>query len=355
MKRLNIKNITVEEMKYHLDFVWRGRKVYEGNPLKLLGDQTFGNKAFIEIGMTTLSLTYKRGPKVITFKCRLDGEKDLHTISGMDAYICLQRTKDCKIKSFQDDNLVKTRMGFDPENEVFKVSAKPILGYNPKYEGKRIKAYSYDINSSYSNAMLKPMPDTNAEYDINRRVRAGEVGFIQNDEKGIIPVFEGKHAEFIFPLVESPFKRFIERWYTVKKTTKDPIEKQKAKDMLNFPIGYSQKHNPFIRAMILYWANKEIEDRLDDNSIYWNTDSIVSAVPRPDINIGTEIGQFKLEDKGIEFAFVGFNYQWDFEAPGYRGVPKKWFPEGWDILKDKPPKQGNIYQFNWNDGKLKEI
>ena len=65
--------------------------------------------------------------------------------------------------------------------------------------------------------------------------------------------------------------------------------------------------------------------------------------PIESLKIGKGIGEWKIEHEG-EFAFDGFNYQWDLEAPHFRGTSRNWFDDGWDILKDKLPKNGNIYE-----------
>lgn len=87
---------------------------------------------------------------------------------------------------------------------------------------------------------------------------------------------------------------------------------------------------------------------MDENTIYVNTDCIVSVKERDDLEIGEEVGQFKLERDGEDFACNGDVHQWNLEKPAYPGIPKEWFlkfPE-WDLLKDPPPPNQNIYQFN---------
>ena len=139
--------------------------------------------------------------------------------------------------------------------------------------------------------------------------------------------------------MESPFKKFVNRWYEEKKNAKTKQQKAKAKGMLNYSVGYLQRVNPFLRSTIIYYANKMIKDLVDENTLYCNTDSLVSLVPRNDLNIGTNIGEFKVEHEG-QFAFRGFNYQWD-NSVSYRGIPKSWFKPGFDILVDNIPQIGN--------------
>ena len=174
--------------------------------------------------------------------------------------------------------------------------------YDKFHENRRTRAFSYDINSSYSNGMLQDMPDTSKPPRINDVIKNNnELGFYMNDNELICTEEIGKKCRFIFPKVES------------------------------------------------------IEDLMDENTIYCNTDSIVSLVPRDDLEIGDDIGQFKEEDKGKMFAYKGFEYQWDLQAPTYRSVAKKWFPKGWDILKDPIPTQGNLVKFNPELCMLEEV
>lgn len=83
----------------------------------------------------------------------------------------------------------------------------------------------------------------------------------------------------------------------------------------------------------------------------WNTDSIISLVKRDDLELGSEIGQWSIKHQG-EFAYIGSTYQWNDEIPGWRGIPKAWFPKGFDILKDEAPDRCNPYLFDWETGMI---
>lgn len=76
----------------------------------------------------------------------------------------------------------------------------------------------------------------------------------------------------------------------------------------------------------------------------WNTDSIISRVERKDLELGTEIGDWSLKHID-DFAYIGMTYQWGKEIPGWRGIPKAWFPDDFDILKDPAPERNNPYVF----------
>lgn len=329
--------VNKDEMNEHLTYCKKYRLIINGPKPK---GQTFGIRAYLEDGMVKVKLSYKKGTQACTYIFRKDTEKDLQETNGMIAYRTLVRYY--KVPDLRNNNYYRKALGFNEESGKFLLSA-PIHYYmNPLYQGIRIEAVGYDINSSYSSAMLNEMPDTS----VNSRqgyVKADEIGFRENSDGKLVPVFEGHYAMWVFPKMPSPFTKFVETWYGKKKNAKTPEEKEKAKETLNFCVGYLQKVNPFLRATILYHANKVVEDLQDENTLYSNTDSIVSLIPRDDIKVGTNIGEFKVEHDG-SFAYVGFNYQWDYERPSYRGIPKSWFPEHYDILTDGIPSNGNIYE-----------
>lgn len=359
-KRNREKIISIEEMNKILAYV-RNNYLLINTEEKMMNLNNFCRYAYYTDSLINFKITYKKGATVCTYMCRKDGERKLQSIKGQDAYRIVKQylghndsfdlRKSDKIEAW------KKILGWDDINKKFLATAKPLLYYNEKYEGQRLKAFSYDINSSYSNGMLQDMPDTSKEPRVNDIIKNNnEIGFYIRDNELICTEELGKKCNFIFQKVESPFKRFIQIWYRRKKNSAvDTVERQKAKDILNFSVGYYQKINPFIRSRIISYANKMISDKMDDNTIYCNTDCIVSLVPRNDLEIGEEIGQFKNENHGKMFAYKGYEYQWDLKTPTYRSVAKKWFPKGWDILKDEIPTQGNIVNFNKKKCMLEEV
>ena len=92
-------------------------------------------------------------------------------------------------------------------------------------------------------------------------------------------------------------------------------------------------------------CNEKIRSLIDDNTIYCNTDSIVSLKERTDFIIGDGLGEWKIEHKG-KFAYVGFNYQWKEDTVAYRGIPKTWFVKNFDITKDDLPLDGNLWYYD---------
>ena len=226
-------------------------------------------------------------------------------------------------------------------------SSSGIRYYNPKYNKTRIdNCYGYDINSSYSYGLkYAKIPDTSQRLDVGF-VKKGEIGF---DLDGKV-LGEGYWAMWRFKAFEtSPFAKFIDTWYAKKRNAKTPKDKKKAKDMMNLAIGNMQKHgNCFIRAAVLDFCNKRIQELIDkypDDILFSNTDSVVSKRELPELELGNDLGQWKVEHQG-KFAYKCYTYQWNNDKPSYQGVPKNWFKENYDILVDPLPINGNIYKLD---------
>lgn len=328
---------TVEEMNKHLAFVNQFRRCYEGDYDKKCRLSTIN--AFYSDKLVRFLLTYKIGKKkAATYVFSKSGGEITNQEYALEAWTNLNQY-------YKVPELDMTVWG--------SMSASPYRFTNKQFSGKRVKAWSYDVNSAYAAAMLMDMPDTSKECR-QGYIEEGEIGFkllpkFNDDGDMCVAITEvGKYSNYIYPLMPSPFKKFVEKWYKVKKETKDKKEKEKAKAMLVCSVGFLQRRNPALRAAIITYANNFIRERMDENTIYVNTDCIVSLIARDDLEIGEEVGQFKLEREGEDFACDGDIHQWNLEKPAYPGIPKEWFlrfPE-WDLLKDPPPPNQNIYQFN---------
>lgn len=287
---------------------------------------------------------YEPKYRATRYVCWLDGTIR-PAISGLQAFNKLQQYcfKAIHAKNYHWELLDRL---FDSETGRYTCSAGPLVGYNPKYEHQDLyNVYEYDLNSAYSSVMLKKIPNINKPY-FNQKLKKNQVGFIL-DEKCSMTTAEGCFAQILFDLIElSPKqKKYIENLYLKKEMAIDELEHDNIKTMLNASIGYYQRYNPFIRAYIVHSCNNYIKGLLDDDSVLWNTDAIFSLKRRPELELGTSIGQFK-ERYIKRFAYVGNNYQIDYEIPKYRGVPKGWFIGGYDILNDKLPDRCNKYKFD---------
>lgn len=328
MNKLREEYVDANQLSEHLEYCYKFRDIQKRAKLD---SEVIGFNAFLEDKLIQVRLTYKKGSKACTYIFYKDGRKENQKINGGDAFKILNQYY--HIPRFSDASILG-------------MTSSPFLYYNPKYNRQRVKAIGYDMNSAYSFAMLKNMPDTSVT-PRQGTIKPGEIGFIEIENPNntnqmiLVPKFTG-FSLWIFPEIESPFKKFVKTWYKRKQNKES---KEKAKQVLNYSVGYLRKVNPFLYATILYYARIKIESLIDENTIYCNTDSIVSITPRDDLKLGIDIGEWKIEHQG-DFAYKEYNYQWNLEAPAYRGKSKKWFKEGWDLLKDKLPLEKNIYRIN---------
>lgn len=231
---------------------------------------------------------------------------------------------------------------FDDEQRVLQ-SAKPILGFNPKFDKTEHHAVVYDLNSAYAAVLCDKIIDTQHR-KLYSNVKVGEVGFKLNSNLDLVEA--GSFADVVFPLIDSPYKEFAEKWYKIKKTApKQSKEKVEAKSILVIMVGLWQLHNPFMRAYVVNTCNKKIQyylDKYPDKITMWNTDAIYATehIKELDDLVGDDIGQFKVEYEGL-LRQSGFNYQKvEVNQVVYRGVLNQafQFDQNFNLLTDKLPK-----------------
>ena len=124
-------------------------------------------------------------------------------------------------------------------------------------------------------------------------------------------------ADFRFKKIDSPFKKYVE--FKLQQLKEHPEDRKDIKASINLSIGMLQHHNPIWRAWIVESGNNRMKDLMDSNSIYCNTDCIVSTKPRNDIKVSTEIGDFKIEHEGTCW-INGMNIRWDDGTVKHRGA-----------------------------------
>lgn len=317
----------------------------------------------IELKDTKLEITtrYYEFGTPCTYIFDLNNE-DIFKQSGLDCFKEMSRAY--TIKKAEAYNYEHLNQFYSNETGKYVCSARPILDYNRKYEKQLLKdCYEYDLNSAYANTLLKQIPDLNnpiiANYPDQIKVNKNEIGFIIDDELSIVK--PGFKADIKFPLIDTPqkLKDFLIKWYNKKKNATGN-EKLEAKAMLNLPIGYCQRYNPFLRSYVVNSCNEAIKAIIDENTLFWNTDAIFSLKRRPELELGTEIGQFK-EIHCDTLCYVGNVYQINNEDPTYRGISKSWFKafekengRKYNLLLDydKPISRINYYMLNWETLKL---
>ena len=346
-KRKAFRPVTPTEMNQIFRYVASlGGAFYFREFVKEL-DESLKYNCYIVDGLRFLKATCRYKGKVATYVC----DKTLGTKEGakkgcsmgLMAYYSLLKF----VKKEDIHPIVKEEDFTDDGKNLLPFSTSPFIWWSQEYNHTENFAYDYDMNSAYSTAMLGDMPDTSKVTSVD--ITSFNMGITKEDEIGFDAngnlTEVGEIALYRFKKIPSPFKKFVEYYYKLKHDAKTKAERTRAKDVLNLSVGYLQRVNPFIRATIVSRANKTIQSLMDENTIYCNTDSIVSLTERKDLKIGDDIGEWKLENKGI-FRYVSANYQWNGELPKYRGVPKEWFGENYNILTDELPPNRNKYKLD---------
>ena len=329
VKSLRVRNISVEEMNKHLKFVHNYRKImYEDIPP--VYSQLW---ARIEDNPVNFKLTYSRGGVTCTYVCRKDGTIKPDGISGAATLKSLGHyTKIPRIENKQ---------GY---------TSRPFTYINDKYEGiRQYHCYGYDVNKCYRWAMLQPMPDTSVKPRAGTINVGKELGFaLDIDEDNFIMKKEG-YSNWIFPLIESPFKAFVEHWSKEK-------DKAKSKGVINSLTGQLKYTNYYLRAAIVSYARQRMESLIDENTLYCNTDSIVSLKERLDLPLSDDkIGYFRKEHDDQSFVYIGSVYQWDFEKPSWKGVSESRFNEKYDLETDEIPDNIMPYDYNYDKKRIVKV
>ena len=294
---------------------------------------------------------YETKFKATRYICNLNGEMEAE-VKGLQCFNELQRHcyKACNAKSYHFAELNKW---YDEEQGKYMCSAGPIIGYNPKYEMQELTdVYEYDLNSAYSSIMLKGIPHVNKPY-FNCKIKCGQVGFIIDEELTLVEKV-GCTCDVVFDLIKLNAKQvnYIIKLYNKKESAISPIDRSLAKLWLNAGIGYYQRFNPFIRSYIVHKCNQVISGLINDETVLWNTDAIFSIKRRPELALGTFIGEFK-EIHIKRFIYKQNNYQIDYEIPVYRGIPKAWFKDSkFDLMNDTLPKRCNKYIYDTINNKV---
>lgn len=212
----------------------------------------------------------------------------------------------------------------DIDKEAYVVEGATIET-NPQYDQRWSKCWAYDINSAYPAALLKPIPDVNNDLGLGF-IKEGQIGYNENEEGVLIEVYEG-FATYRFNLIPSPWKDYVRKQYNKIKNFKAKgnfVEAGKVKESLVIAIGVLRNHNPFLYTHILTECRNQINKYKDENTMLINTDCIYSAVPRDDIPLGKEIGEFKtLAQNGSLIYIDGADYQWENGEKCLRGIPKE--------------------------------
>ena len=224
-----------------------------------------------------------------------------------------------------------------------------------KPHGKNL--YYYDVNSLYPYSSLNPMPGCDCVYTDNINKYLGELedlfGFfyckIKASDKyiGLLPTrseegltmptgeFEGwyfseelKFAHengyeiyvvkgYTFDKVYNVFNSYVRDLYKIKSTTKDPVEKQMVKSLLNNLLGrFGLDINKYITSLVTYDQFRELIQTRKFRSVKFIEDKILLSYEK-------ELNKDICNDHSIDFKEVVDNFKKDsnkFQDEEYHDV-----------------------------------
>ena len=318
-KYCKIKEVPVnlEQMKEILAYV---KEYFSYSYSKPPTDRRIKAEVYIDDCPKNLKVTgrYINSVKLTTYIFSKDGKEVELEPSVSDTY----REMIKKTEDYHD--LIKD------DGYMDNFTSSPLLFSDYRYFYKPQEVICYDTNLTYFYLLGQDFPDTRQPKG-KGIVRPREIGFrisgrvVQgNDGKQrsqLILVNPGDYADFRYPKRPSPFKRYVNYKLEELKLVKNKEERSKVKSSINKSVGNLQHHNPIWRAWIVESGNRRIKSLMDKNTIYANTDCVVSLIPRPDIPVSDKIGEFKIEHQG-KCTIEGMTITWEDGTDNRRGVPK---------------------------------
>lgn len=208
------------------------------------------------------------------------------------------------------------------------VTYQPVY-INPKFLGTDEKTWAYDINSAFPTALAQPIPDINNPLGPGF-IEKGQIGFRHDYRSGgvLVRVLAGR-AEERYNLIESPYRKKVLELFDKRKRALFEGDIDLADDIKSgmvFAIGNLRNKSPHLWCHIISNAIDNVFQYFDEETTSMvNTDCIYSTVPRTDIPIGFELGQFKpLSENGTRLYIKGTNMcQWEGGKSIMSGIPKE--------------------------------
>lgn len=290
--------------------------------------------AYIEDDDYKIKLTYKPFKNAITYIFDKDGKYQIqiepkNCVSQMSRAYKIERTKEI--------------LNIDP---IDIPAAIPFYYKNMKYDGKAVNAYEYDLSQAYAQMLKLPLPITSSMKRNAKLNKSTQIGFLCiNKDLLLIENNYDIECDYVFDTMQSPYIKWIDRLFERCDKATDNNAKTEVKSIYRFAVGDLQNINPFWRATIVGRCNELVKSYMNEDTIYCNTDSIVSTTRRLDLEADT---QFKWKLKRVNEVFkwqLGKkNYQWNDETPTMRGPLKRYIEyynkthdKNWDILADTIP------------------
>lgn len=323
--KVRVKTIKAEEFNIHLSYI-DGCVRYFREPQE---GELISTKVFTwKDKRGNIHLIYKSGKykKVFHYKMdpilnEIDPLEDFKHNAGAHAMTSL------KAKLKNNNETIKTD---DQPKDINNWTWKPFTWYNTDKIGFDLKhVYQYDLNSAYLYYFTKPLPYGNVIAK-NRDVGEGEIGFdINIDEVGrncLNAVFHGR-AELIFKTkIYKSFEDYVNCRRQEMSQIKDKIQKQAYKIRTYALHGNLKYHNIYISAAIVgYCKQRMISLKAHNKNIIMCTvDSLTSLGPIEGLEIGKNIGQFKIEHQDENFYYFSDSYKvWNDTDEYHKGLDKK--------------------------------
>lgn len=324
-KKARVKSVKIEDFNFHLRYLDGSWKIFR-RPKE--GELLTGKVFIYKDNRGNQYLLYKdaKTKKAVHIKCdpvldEIDPYEDFKVNAGASA----MKSLTAKLRAHNES--IETN---DQPTYIDDYTWHPFTWYDINNSTKDLtNIWQYDLNSAYLYFMSKPLPygDSIAK---NREVCEGEIGFNFNtDEKGVTSVeavFNG-FAEKIFKT--KVYKSFIDyinfRGKEMSKI-KDHDQRQAYKIRTYALHGNLKYHNIFISSAIVGYCKELLLNIKKDNpNIIMNTvDSITSIGPIKGLNIGTKIGQFKIEHQNENFYYYTESYKiWNDTDELHKGLDIK--------------------------------
>ena len=315
---------------------------YEQQPIR--------QNAYFEETPKFFKLTYKLFKTKFTYVLDRNGEykespDTLHIMSEFAKVYPIQKVSEYMPQYVFDETKFKDgKVGY----RMCIGSASPIKDSNKNFRNKATEGcYEYDMSNAYGQFLRLQLPDLRT-VQYNTEVKPGQVGFdwyestLYGYPRLVMYTQPGAICKWVFDLMESPYREWCDKIIAQLKVETDKNKRDRLKNKFRIAVGQLQSSNPFWRAYIVESCNILNQKLRDNNSIYWSTDSIVSATKRDDI---LESGfNWSIKNQGT-FKLKGrLDHQWNDEIPVVSGIKKLYIKsynrthaKPFDLIKDEMP------------------
>lgn len=322
--------------------------------------------AYLETTDKFYKLTYKLGRTKKTYIFDRNGE---HHYEMNVAHVASEMSRQSPIQKVCDYlpdipfSKTKFKEGFVGYRESIG-TASAIRDANKKFIGTETTAWEYDLSSAYGQFLKEDLPDlATVQYDTE--VKEGQVGFkVYGSTRHGFPRLhmvteKGVKCKWVFDLMPSPYIDWCNKIFRNLNIETDEKRREELKFKFRGNVGQLQNTNPFWRCVIVEKCNKLIKSLLRDDSIYWSTDSIISAVKRDDILKTPYKWKVKHSDSPFRLK-TAFFYQWGDELPVVNGTLKlaieyynMTHDKKFNVLTDElPTEMGSRYVVNQDTFKV---